>query len=51
VLGIAHEVLARAVANPARGDTGPLLARVARRELAPHAAARELLATLPADPK
>ena len=48
VLGIAHEVLARAVANPARGDTGPLLARVARRELSPHAAARALLATLPA---
>ena len=51
VLGIAHEVLVRAVADPARGDTGPLLARVARRELAPHAAARELLATLPAAPR
>jgi len=46
VLRIAHEALARAVGDPERGDLAPLLARVARRELGPHAAARALLASL-----
>jgi LAO/AO transport system kinase len=46
VLRIAHEALARAVGDPERGDLAPLLARVARRELGPHAAARALLAAL-----
>ena len=46
VLRIAHETLARAVADPSRGDLAPLLARVGRRELSPHAAARALLASL-----
>ena len=45
VLRIAHEALARAIGDPAL-DMGPLLARVARRELGPHAAARALLASL-----
>jgi LAO/AO transport system kinase len=46
VLRIAHEALARAVDDPARGDLAPLLARVARREMGPHAAAHALLALL-----
>jgi LAO/AO transport system kinase len=50
VLRIANEVLARAVADPARGDLAPLLARVGRRELSPHAAAHALLASLRENP-
>ena len=50
VLRIANEALARAVADPARGDLAPLLARVGRRELSPHAAARALLASLRGNP-
>jgi LAO/AO transport system kinase len=51
VLRIAHEALARAVADPARGDLAPLLARVGRREMSPHAAARALLASLRETPR
>ena len=45
VLRIAHEALARAMGDPAL-HIAPLVARVARRELGPHAAARALLASL-----
>jgi LAO/AO transport system kinase len=44
VLQIAQELLAAAVARPGEPDAGPLLAQVVRRELAPHACARALLA-------
>jgi GTPase len=45
VLRIAHEALAHAMGDPAL-HMAPLVARVARRELGPHAAARALLASL-----
>jgi LAO/AO transport system kinase len=44
VLGIAQDLAARAVASPGREDAARLLEQVARRELAPHACARTLLA-------
>jgi LAO/AO transport system kinase len=44
VLKIAQDLAADAVARPRHPQAGGLLARVARRELAPHACARALLA-------
>jgi LAO/AO transport system kinase len=43
VIRIAHEALTRAMGDPRHGDFAALVARVARRELSPHAAARVLL--------
>jgi LAO/AO transport system kinase len=43
VVRIAHDALTRAMADPTHGDFAALVARVARRELSPHAAARALL--------
>jgi hypothetical protein len=43
VIRIAHEALTRAMGDPTHGDFAALVARVARRELSPHAAARVLL--------
>ena len=43
VIRIAHEALMRAMGDPTHGDFAALAARVARRELSPHAAARALL--------
>ena len=43
VIRIAHEALTRAMGDRTHGDFTALVARVARRELSPHAAARALL--------